>query len=274
MITKKTLFSIVYIYISAILIVTILVIINQGKKYNHLYVINDREEVIAKSENRTPIKLEFYSKVWGEGVIEDNKIIQNIWNVISEIPKSGEINSYNQSIYDSDYNEITGTILYLNGIKSNFSLSNTLKIDDYNYGDYYSKPYLNKLRSDLEEIVCSPQNLSGLINERNKVTIVNNANDITKKCGEHDKNGLRRRIAEFTSIHDTKELQEAIKNKGKVEYHIKIYVDLEEGYNIINIDVYENDYIVVQDFGKEITKAMYMKGHILDVCRIINNNKM
>ncbi|MCY6369292.1 DUF3919 family protein [Clostridium ganghwense] len=271
MIKKREYYSIALICIGIILVIVFLVLENHEKSYNHLFVIDDREEVIERNENLVPIKLEFYSEIWGKGTVSDSKIIQNIWYIIKIIQENQKVDIYSESVYENKSNEIEGNISYLNGKKDSFFLGNELRINNFSYGDYYSKPYIDKLRSYLEEILFSPQNLSELINGRNKVVVVNN-NEVIKKCGDKDKNKLKNKIAKFTPIHSTKELQEAIKNKGKLQYHIKIYVDIGKGYNIINIDVYENEYIVVQDFGRDVIKAIYMKGHILDVCRAISSN--
>ncbi|MCB2312620.1 DUF3919 family protein [Clostridium tagluense] len=245
------------------------------KNYDHLVLIQDREQVLEAARTSTPVKLEVYSNRWGKAVISDSKTIENIWNVIDAMSKSSPLQE-SQNTYTSD--EISGTIYYLNGKKSTFSLGTYLKISAIIYGNPKDKPYVDKLKNYVYEILCRPENLSNLINERNKVTVVDSDNNI-QKCGSDDKTSIRNKILKCSKIQDNEALEEAINTKGKVLYHIKTYMEKESSsiintketsYAIINIDVYKNGYIVIQDFSNEVVNAIYMKGNLLEVCKNIS----
>ncbi|MGH4139926.1 DUF3919 family protein [Clostridium sp.] len=243
------------------------------KIYNHLVLIQDREQVLEAVSNSTPVKLEVYSNHWGKAVISESKVIRNIWNIVDQMSKSSPLQE-NQNTYTSD--EISGTIYYLNGKKATFSLGSYLKISSIIYGNPKDKPYVDQLKNYLNENLCCPENLSNLINERNKVTVVDNNN--IQKCGLDDKTSIRNKILKCSKIQDNKALEQAINTKGKVLYHIKTYLEKESNfipntkenaYAIINIDVYENGYIVIQDFSNEVVNAIYMKGNLVEVCKDI-----
>lgn len=245
------------------------------KSYDHLVLIQDREQVLEAVSTSTPVKLEVYSNRWGKAVISESNVIRDIWNIVDEMSKSSPLQE-NQNTYTND--GISGTIYYLNGKKSTFILGSYLKIGDIIYGNAKDKPYVDQLKNYVDEILCSPQNLSNLINERNKVTVVDRNNNI-QKCGRDDKTFIRNKILKCSKIIDNKDLEEAINTKGKVLYHIKTYLEKESNsipntketsYAIINIDVYENGYIVIQDFSNDVVTAIYMKGNLVEVCKNIS----
>lgn len=245
------------------------------RNYDHLVLIQDREQVLEAVSTSTPVRLEVYSNRWGKVVISKSTIIQNIWNIIDDMSKSSPLQQV-QDTYNSD--EISGTIHYLNGKKSAFILGSYLKIGDIIYGNPKDKPYIDQLKNYVNEILCSPQNLSNLINERNKVTVVDSNNNI-QKCGRDDKTSIRNKILKCSKILDNEDLEKAINTKGKVLYHVKTYLEKESNsipntketsYAIINIDVYENGYIVIQDFNDEVVTAIYMKGDLVEICKNIS----
>ncbi|MBU3181246.1 DUF3919 family protein [Clostridium psychrophilum] len=245
------------------------------KNYDHLVLIQDREQVLEVVNTSTPVKLEVYSNRWGKTIISESSVIRDVWDIADEMSKSNPLQK-SQNAYDSD--KISGTIYYLNNKKSAFNLGSYLKIGDIIYGNPKDKPYVDQLKNYINEILCSPENLSNLINERNKVTVVDSNNNI-QKCGRDDKTSICNKILKCSKIHGNEALEKAINTKGKVIYHIKTYLEKESNsspntketsYAIINIDVYENGYIVIQDFSNEVVTAIYMKGDLVEVCKNIS----
>ncbi|MBU3158520.1 DUF3919 family protein [Clostridium frigoris] len=262
-------------YFVFMLLLGIIIFWQYEKNYDHIVLIQDREQVLKAVSTSTPVKLEVYSKYWGKIVIAQSNVIRSIWDIIDEMSKSSPLQE-SQNAYTND--EISGTVFYLNGKKSTFTLGSYLKIGTIIYGKAKNKPYVDQLKNHLDEILCSAQNLSNLINERNKVTVVDSNNNI-QKCGRDDKTFIRNKILKCSKIKDNASLEEAINTKGKVLYHIKTYLEKESNsipntkdtfYAIINIDVYENGYIVIQDFSNEVVNAIYMKGNLVEICKNIS----
>jgi len=265
----------IIVYFVFMLLLGIIIFWQYEKNYDHVVLIQDREQVLKAVSTSTPVKLEVYSKRWGKTLIAESNVIRSIWNIIDEMSKNSPLQE-SQNTYTND--EISGTIYYLNGEKSTFTLGSYLKIGTIIYGNNKDKPYVDQLKNYLNEVLCSPENLSNLINERNKVTVVDSNNNI-QKCGRDDKTFIRNKILKCSKIKDNISLEEAINKKGKVLYHIKTYLEKESNsipntrdtfYAIINIDVYENGYIVIQDFSNDVVNAIYMKGNLVEVCKNIS----
>ncbi|MCB2305754.1 DUF3919 family protein [Clostridium estertheticum] len=268
----KKLFIVYFVFM---LLLGIIIFWQYEKNYDHVVLIQDREQVLKAISTSTPVKLEVYSNSWGKIVISESNVIRSVWNIIDQMSKSSPLQE-SQSTYTND--EISGTIFYLNGKKTTFTLGSYLKIGTIIYGNAKDKPYVDQLKNYLDEILCSAQNLSNLINERNKVTVVDSNNNI-QKCGRDDKTFIRNKILKCSKIKDNASLEKAINTKGKVLYHIKTYLEKESNsipntrdtfYAIINIDVYENGYIVIQDFSNDVVNAIYMKGNLVEVCKNIS----
>ncbi|SFC43433.1 DUF3919 family protein [Clostridium uliginosum] len=247
--------------------------------YNKLVVIEDKEQVLQYSSNSIPVKIDFYSKRRGKVTISSSNILKEFWSIVDSMPRSK--NFYNSKIENSS-NEITGTIYYLDGKKGTLYLNNNLRINDIYYGGDDSSAYTNRLRNYINNIFCTPSVLSELINDKNKITIVDIDNN-TKKCGSNDKTLIKNKVMELQKITDNKKLEKAISDKGNLNYHIRIYrEDLvttpdnsseyeKNSYDIISIDIYENDYVVIRDYGDEIVNSFYMQGNLNDLCNNLFN---
>ncbi|AOR22526.1 DUF3919 family protein [Clostridium taeniosporum] len=239
--------------------------------YNNLVILDDKEQVIQYSIDSIPVKVELYSKRWGKLTIDSNEQIKEFWNIVDGMPKSN--NFYNSKIENS-FNEITGTIYYLDGKKGTLYLNDTLRIDDIYYGGNDSSAYINRIKNYINDIFCTPSVLSKLINDKNKITIVDTYNNI-KKCGSNDKLLLKDEIMNLKRIKDNKKLEWAVANKGDLNCHIRIYRDefydnkIEDNinnYDVISLDIYENNYVIVRDYGDEIVNSFYMEGNLNNIC--------
>src|SRR3712207_4600551 len=139
------------------------------------------------------------------------------------------------------------------------------------------------LKSFINDIFCTPSVLASIVNDKNKVTIVDKFHEVNK-CGSNDKVLIKNEIIKLKRISNNKKLEKAICNKGNLNYHIRIYREninedninssksKEGNYDIISIDIYENNYVVVRDYGEEIVDSFYMEGNLNTVCKNILRN--
>ena len=265
---------VINLFVILVILLTSIYVYLKGNIYNKLIVLDDKQQVMQYSSNTIPVKVELYSKRWGKLVINSNDQIKEFWNIVDGMPKSN--NFYNSKIENS-FNEITGTIYYLDGEKGTLYLNNTLRIDDIYYGGNESSAYINRIKNYINDIFCTPEVLSQLINDKNKITIVDIYNN-TKKCGSNDKALIKDKVINLKRITDNKKLEWAVANKGDLNYHIRIYREESEefydnnidndinSYDVISLDIYENDYVIVRDYGDEIVNSFYMEGDLNNIC--------
>lgn len=272
---KNKYMKIIILYVIVIIIIISTTIV-QFKKYNNkVVIIDDREKAISYVNSYIPVKIQFSNKKWGSSQIVDSKTIRTIWNFINSLPKSSYLESKNVLEYNDE--GVIGTIYYLNGKKDDFYIGNVIKISNYIYGDINSKSEANFLRNKFNEELYTSSNVSAFINEKNKVEIID-ANGNLKKLGNEDKNNLKEILLGATKIQEASILTHYIENKGKTCYHIKVYVDQESNdtvirkenaTNIINIDVYGNDYFVVTDLKNESGNQIHMIGDLKSFCNMV-----
>lgn len=247
--------------------------------YNKVIVIEDKEQVLQYASNSIPVKIDFHSKRWGKVTVTSNETLKEFCNLVDSMPRNE--NFYNSQM-ESSSDEITGTIQYLDGKKGTLCLGNNLRINDVYYGGNYGSAYINRLRNYITDIFCTPSVLAELINDKNKIVIVDKYNN-SNKCGSNDKTLIKNKILELKRITDNTKLERAISDKGDLNYHIRIYnedtvaidenaLDYEkDSYDVISIDIYENGYAVVRDYGNEIVNSFYMEGDLNNLCdRLFN----
>ncbi|WP_252254970.1 DUF3919 family protein [Clostridium sp. ZBS12] len=265
---------VINLFVILIILLASIYVYLKSSIYNNLIVLDDKEQVMQYSSHSIPVKVELYSRRWGKLIINSNDEIKEFWNIVEAMPKSN--NFYNSKIENS-FNEITGTIHYLDGEKGTLYLNNTLRIDDIYYGGNESSAYINRIKNYINDIFCTPSVLSELINDKNKITIVDIYNN-TKKCGSNDKILIKDEVMNLKRITDNKKLEWAVANKGDLNYHIRIYREESEefhdnkieedtnSYDVISLDIYENDYVIVRDYGDEIVNSFYMEGDLNNIC--------
>ncbi|MBB6713280.1 DUF3919 family protein [Clostridium gasigenes] len=269
-------FKIAGIYMVILLLCIVITNLNYSDLYNKVTIIQDKEEVLKKINMSIPVKIEMSNERWGDYVFEDENSIKNIWDSINEITNDsiGEENHINKN----NEVQIKGTVYYLNGMKDNFEISNILILNNYTYYDSYKLPMINSLRNNLLGYLYSPYNIGKFMNSRNIVTIVNSDNQI-KKIGNDDKESIKNIIDKSVKLENDEEIIALTTDKKEALAHIKIYIDEEDdnllkvkSYNMVNIDVYDNDFFVVQYMGDENGRHIYMRGNLKDICENLGNN--
>ncbi|SDP12948.1 DUF3919 family protein [Clostridium gasigenes] len=269
-------FKIAGIYMVILLLCIIITNLNYSDLYNKVTIIQDKEEVLKKINMSIPVKIEMSNERWGDYVFEDENSIKNIWDSINEITNDsiGEENHINKN----NEVQIKGTVYYLNGMKDNFEISNILILNNYTYYDSYKLPMINSLRNNLLGYLYSPYNIGKFMNYRNRVTIVNSNNQI-KKIVNDDKESIKNIIDKSVKLENDEEIIALTTDKKEALAHIKIYIDEEDdnllkvkSYNMVNIDVYDNDFFVVQYMGDENGRHIYMRGNLKDICENLGND--
>lgn len=268
---------IIGIYTVILLICIIITNLNYKYLYDNVTIINDKDEVVKKINMSIPIKIEISNERWGECVFEDENSIQKIWNSINEITNdsTGEENYITEA---SDI-RINGTVYYLNGMKDNFEISSTLGLNNHIYNDIYKIPLINSLKNELLGYLYSTSNIVKIMNCNNRMIMVNSNNKI-KELDSSDKEIIKNIINNSIKLENNKEIITLVTDKKEVLSHIKIYLNNEEDTllkvkccNVVNIDVYDNDFFVVQYMGDENGRHIYFRGKLNDVCKKIVSNK-
>ncbi|ABK60919.1 DUF3919 family protein [Clostridium novyi] len=270
--------KILCLYIISFLIMIIMGIYLRKSISNKLVVFDDKEQVIQYSSNSIPVKIELYSKRWGKTSITYNNSLKEFWDIVESMPRSK--NFYGSTKIENSPNDIIGTIFYLNGKRSTMCLNHNLKIDDSYYGGERGYAYINRLRNYINDIMCTPSMLASIVNDKNKVIIEDKLSEASK-CGSNDKTLIKNEITKLRRISNNEKLQKTITSKGKLNYHIKIYMENSNGsninlskikqdnYDIISISVYENNCAVIRDYGNDTVDTFCMEGNLTNVCKSI-----
>nr|WP_205603117.1 DUF3919 family protein [Clostridium butyricum] len=261
-----------------LLICIIIINLNYSFLYNKVIIINDKDEVVKKINMSIPIKVEISNERWGEYFFEDETSIQQIWNSINEITKDSSVDDN----YDSEVSDIkiNGTIYYLNGTKDNFEISNKLSLNNNTYNDKYKIPLINSLKNKLLGYLYSTSNIVKIINSNNEIIIIDRNKNI-KELDKSHKENIENTINDSLKLENNKEIINLLKSKTEALYHIKIYLDNDKDNlskvkcsNLVNIDVYENDFFVVQYMGDENGRHIYFRGKLNNVCKKIFINEL
>ena len=263
-------YKIIGIYATLLVICFVLISINYMSIYDKVTIIKDRDEAVKKINMSIPIKIEIYNERWGEYYFEDENSIQKIWNLINEITKDSSTEE--NSLDEIDDMGISGTIYYLNGKKDTFQIGNKLTINNCTYYDSYRMPITSNLKNELFMYFYSSSNLGKIITSNNSM-IFTNADNKLKVLDQSDKERVKDIIDNSVRIENNKEIISRITAGEKASYHIKIYIGSEQdsliavkSSDVINIDVYDNDFFIAQYMGDENGRHIYFKGKLCEVC--------
>lgn len=270
--------KIIGIYAVMLLICIIIINMNYSLLYNKVTILNDKDEVVNKINMSIPVKIQISNERWGEYIFEDENSIQKIWNSINEITKDSSIDENDDSeIKDI---KINGNIYYLNGMKDSFEISNKLSLNNNTYNDKYKIPLINSLKNKLLGYLYSTSNIVKIINSNNKITIIDSNKNI-KELNKSHKENIKNIINDSIKLENNKDIISLLKNKKEALFHIRINL---ENYpvtpskikcsNLVNIDVYDNDFFVVQYMGDENGRHIYFRGKLKDVCTKIFTNEL
>lgn len=270
--------KIIGIYAVMLLICVIIINLNYSLLYNKVTIINDKDEVVKKINMSIPVKIEISNERWGEYVFEDENSIQKIWNSINEITKDSSIDENGGTEVNNI--KINGNIYYLNGMKDNFEISNKLSLNNNTYNDKYKIPLINSLKNKLLGYLYSTSNIVKIINSNNKITIIDSNKNI-KELNKSHKENIKNIINNSIKLENNKEIISLLKGKKEALFHIKIYLENDtvtlskvKCSNLVNIDVYDNDFFVVQYMGDENGRHIYFRGKLNDVCGKIFANEL
>lgn len=270
--------KIIGIYAAMLLVCVIIINLNYSLLYDKVTIINDKDEVAKKINMSIPIKIEISNERWGGYVFEDENSIQKIWNSVNEITKDASIDE-NDDAEVSDI-KISGNIYYLNGMKDNFEISNKLSLNNNTYNDKYKIPLINSLKNKLLGYLYSTSNIVKIINSNNKITIIDSDKEI-KELNKSHKESIKNIINNSIKLENNKEIISLLKSKKDALFHIKIYLDNDANTllkvkcsNLINIDVYDNDFFVVQYMGDENGRHIYFRGKLNEVCEKIFTSEL
>lgn len=270
--------KIIGIYAFMLLICIITINLNYSFLYDKVTIINDKDEVVKKINMSIPVKIEISNERWGEYIFEDENSIEKIWNSINEITEDSSIEE-NDDAEISDI-KISGSIYYLNGMKDNFEISNKLSLNNNTYNSSYKIPLINSLKNKLLGYLYSTSNIVKIMDCNNRMTISDSNNQI-KELNKSDKESIKNIISNSIKIESNKDITSLITDKKEVLSHVKIYLNNDQGtlskvkcHDVVNIDVYGNDFFVVQYMGDENGRHIYFRGKLNDACRKIYANEV
>ena len=99
--------------------------------------------------------------------------------------------------------------------------------------------------------------------------------------GVEPKENIKNIINNSIKLENNKEIISLLKGKKEALFHIKIYLENDtvtlskvKCSNLVNIDVYDNDFFVVQYMGDENGRHIYFRGKLNDVCGKIFANEL
>ncbi|NOH16931.1 DUF3919 family protein [Clostridium cochlearium] len=271
---KKKYFYMLIVYIT-VLFAVLVYVINTGDM-NKLHYVNDKHELIKRHKELIPVKISFNNNSWGSGEITDSKDVMKTWNIINSIPRGENKSQSRKEIYDKNYEEISGNVVFLSGNKITFNLTNVLKINDQVHSSIDNNVEVIYLRNKLIDELYTINNLMKFISENNKVVIINKEKK-SIKLGSRDKEILKNGFKNSNKIEDYTSLKNHTENKGDIIYQIRVYGDNEinnklvRASNIVNINIYENNYLVVFDLENGKGNLMYILGDLKSICNEIFN---
>lgn len=189
---KNKYFKLLFIYVICLSILFTIALIKRKNIFNKLVTLDDKNKVYEEYKSYVPVKIEFYNKRWGNFEINEKKTIEYVHNFMNSLPK---LDADEKEIYKSKLSsQIEGTIFYLNDIKEEFYIGKKLIINGFLYGDKYSEPDIDYLKSYLNEILYLPEKVAYLINENNSVELVSEKTQKVIKLTHMDKEKVKNTV--------------------------------------------------------------------------------
>ncbi|MDA1477916.1 DUF3919 family protein [Bacillus changyiensis] len=246
---KKLVFLVIIVLISLVIVVT------QSSLYNQVRVIDDKELVMTKATQSIPVKITLENSIWGGVEVEDEFHLQNIVSLFDQIIENGKAM---KSLHAKKV-QFKGNIVYSNGARRQFIISDTLTVDDRVYNSEQIKPIISALKSNLLELYYTPTKIGSLVEKSICVTII-----LDQKKVKINKKALSHDIKSSSVISDYQEIVNFLSNEKRALAFINIYLKDHKREGMISISVYSK-FFIVQYLGDDKGNVVYMKGSLKEV---------
>ncbi|GAA0180513.1 hypothetical protein SH2C18_31940 [Clostridium sediminicola] len=246
-----------------------------------LYVIHDGEKVKRMVTENTPIRIEIQSMRWGKGVVDDQKIIKEVWEV------SHQISKVDKSAYIPQKEDLIGTAYLLGGRRIPFFIGELyMQIGHNYYGSKEASVALKTAYQSVKENLYTVENIKQLL--LNSQGIILYSVFDTKKNGvfltKRQIEGLIDNVDSGTIISGIDTLKDLYEQHMIAQYQIVVLFDelhkMNENMNeiqsedIVLITVYSSEYFTVWDMhGDNMRSIMHLKGNLFDYSSTQYNQK-
>jgi len=264
------------IYTLMLVVCTIILYNNYHHLYDQVTIVEDQEAVARRSQLSIPIKIEIYNEKWGSYVFENEEAIQKIWKAMNEITM-GPTDTEPSYPLKEDV-KISGHINYINGSSDFFEIGSWLVLNDQTYDDNYKMPLIDNLKNELLSYLYSQQRIADIMETAVSVTL--RAGGVRQEIAlsDNDRQKLKRILLDSIKIETNREVINLLKNKGNALGHIRIYlqdaasISRQKAADLVNIDVYEDAFFVVQYMGDENGRHMYFRGPLDQLVHELEKN--
>lgn len=240
---------------------------NFGIVENELVVIADQQKVFELIAKNTPVKVEILNERWGKAVIEEPKILFEIWNLLNESK------SY-PSKYLPNQDRLYGYIYFYDGSKQHFSISDRFQLGDYiignNEGDELD---IKRLYRILQHTLTTKQNLMTMIESADDIYLYRakdyfdpESNRMLRIKGD-DKDELLSCIAQSNKVNDNSRLNTQLLEDGlQPVCHLALSFKEKGEVKLVIISVLSSDYFSVMDMSFINRNVVYFEGNLVDYC--------
>lgn len=262
---------------SLMLVVCVIILYNN---YHHLYdqvtVVEDQPAVARRSQLSIPIKIEIHNEKWGSYVFENEEGIQKIWKAINEITLGPADMAPSYPLKEDV--KISGQIHYINGGSDFFEIGSRLILNDQTYDDNYKMPLIDNLKNELLSYLYSQQRLADIMETAVSVKIRMGTGRQELVLLDDSRQNLKRILLTAVKVENNRDVINLLKNKGDALGHIRIYLhnttsaERLKAADLVNIDVYEAGFFVVQYMGDENGRHMYFRGPLDSLLQELEKN--
>lgn len=237
---------------------------------NELVVISDRQKVFELIAKNTPVKVEIVNERWGKAVIEEPKVLFDIWNLLNE-------SKTYPSKYLPNQDRLYGYIYFDDGSKQHFSISDQFQLGDYiignNEGDELDVKRLYRI---LQYTLATKKNLMMMIESADEVYLYRakdyfdpESNRMIRVEGD-DKGELLSCIAQSSKVNDNSRLNAQLLEGGLQPIcHLALALKDKGEVKLVIISVLSTDYFNVMDMSFINRNVVYFEGNLVDYCNQI-----
>lgn len=246
------------IYLFFIIIILATYIYYSSDIYNSLTIIKSSQENKVDLNIKIPDKIIISNPYLGTTVISNKSELNELLKYFNKICITNSSKENTLPLENTLF--ISGEIYYLNGEKTPFEISNTLKL---NGESYQNNSYLiNILRNNLKDAFYTVNNFESILSTPDNL-ITYKKDGVIKKLSNDSKELL---LEDFKNLRIMKDNKDFLKTdlSELPKYHLTVYRYAKEGdisNNTFYIDVYK-DYVIIQYLGDENGKNIYLKGNL------------
>ncbi|HHD2753746.1 TPA: DUF3919 family protein [Clostridium perfringens] len=246
------------IYLFFIIIILATYIYYSNDIYNSLTIVKSSKENKVDLNIKIPDKITISNPYLGTAIISNKFELNELLQYFNKICVTNSNNENTLPLKNTL--SISGEIFYLNGEKTPFEISNTLKLNGESFSN--NSYLINMLRNDLKDAFYTVSNFESILSSPDNL-ITYKKDGVVKSLPNDSKEFLLEDFKTLRIMNDNKDfLKTDLSELPK--YHLTLYRYAKEGdisNNTFYIDVYK-DYVIIQYLGDENGKTIYLKGNL------------